>query len=126
MLFRISLFRQVSSGSRISGNDIPVIDISALRSSVRSVGSPASPGEDVSRKAKLVGDKIIKACRDVGFFYISGHEVSVRLQDRLERASRKFFSRDEDVKNRIQMRFGGKAWRGYFKVRPLLVTFLRA
>jgi len=63
-----------------------------------------------------VADRIARACRESGFFYIVGHGVDDRLQLRLEEASRAFFAQDLDAKLEIRMEKGGKAWRGYFPV----------
>lgn len=79
---------------------VPVIDISALVAGT-------------SRRLETA-DSIGAACRDHGFFYISGHGVSEDLQARLEEHSRAFFALDLETKLRIRMAFGGRAWRGYF------------
>ncbi len=79
---------------------IPVVDIAPLMSS----------GKDVREAARAIGE----ACRNHGFFYITGHGVDVALQDRLERLSHQFFQRDAEHKNAIRMELGGRAWRGYF------------
>jgi isopenicillin N synthase-like dioxygenase len=56
------------------------------------------------------------ACRDVGFFYVVGHDVSPALQARLEAAAWWFFSQPEEDKAAIAMARGGPAWRGWFPV----------
>ncbi|HEY7640162.1 MAG TPA: 2-oxoglutarate and iron-dependent oxygenase domain-containing protein [Steroidobacteraceae bacterium] len=56
------------------------------------------------------------ACSEFGFFYLTGHEVSEQLTERLLQLSRSFFARDEADKLRIHMSQGGRAWRGYFPV----------
>jgi isopenicillin N synthase-like dioxygenase len=81
---------------------IPVIDI-----------SPLVCGADERRE---VAAKIGQACREAGFFYIVGHDVDLRLQQRLEEVSRQFFAQDTDRKLEISMSRGGRAWRGYFPV----------
>ncbi|HET9234803.1 MAG TPA: 2-oxoglutarate and iron-dependent oxygenase domain-containing protein, partial [Candidatus Eisenbacteria bacterium] len=63
-----------------------------------------------------VADAIGGACRDFGFFYVTGHGVPVELQNRLEAWSREFFDQDPETKLQISMARGGKAWRGYFPV----------
>jgi len=51
------------------------------------------------------------ACRQVGFFYISHHGVSLDLQNRLEEASRTFFALPMAEKMDVAMSQGGSAWR---------------
>ena len=59
---------------------------------------------------------IDRACREVGFFYATGHGVDAALQERLEELSRRFFARPVDEKHAIRMELGGRAWRGWFPV----------
>lgn len=87
---------------------IPVIDISPLflnRSDLNQVVS-----------------EIAAACREVGFFYITGHGVDMPLQRQLEQLSREFFSQALSKKLEMSMDFGGKAWRGYFPLEGELTS----
>ena len=79
---------------------VPIIDISAV---MRGAGDQSS-----------VARAIACACRDSGFFYVTGHAVDEALQRRLEALSRRFFAQDLDTKMEIRMERGGRAWRGYF------------
>jgi isopenicillin N synthase-like dioxygenase len=81
---------------------VPVVDISALRG-----GSAAR--DEVARQLDA-------ARRDVGFFYIVGHDVDEGLPRRLEALSREFFGLPDDEKAGIAMAAGGRAWRGWFPV----------
>src|SRR5262245_9837631 len=63
-----------------------------------------------------VAQAIQDACRDSGFFYVTGHSISPELFERLAAASRKFFALSEQQKLEIAMKHGGRAWRGYFPV----------
>src|SRR5262245_17968423 len=63
-----------------------------------------------------VADEIGQACRECGFFYVTGHGVGEDLQQRLEHLSRRFFAQDLEAKMEIRMARGGRAWRGYFPV----------
>ena len=81
---------------------IPVIDALPLVSGM----------EQRSHVAEAIG----RACRDFGFFYVTGHGVPVELQNRLEAASREFFDQALETKLQISMARGGRAWRGYFPV----------
>jgi isopenicillin N synthase-like dioxygenase len=87
---------------------IPVIDVSPLR----------AEGADLAAVAAELG----QACREHGFFYIRGHGVSCGLQEELEQLSRRFFAQDLDMKNRVRMQLGGRAWRGYFPVGDELTS----
>jgi len=91
--------------------DIPVIDISALRNNT-------SNAEQLSS----IGLKINNACKKHGFFYITGHGVSIELQEELEKLSKEFFLLREAEKMKISMQKSGKAWRGYFPVGDELTS----
>jgi isopenicillin N synthase-like dioxygenase len=81
---------------------VPVIDVTAL------VRHTVDRGE--------VAAKIAAACREWGFFYVTGHGVESQLVARLQHASRRFFAQDLQTKLEIEMSRGGRAWRGYFPV----------
>lgn len=82
--------------------ELPVIDISPLLSGSREMGA--------------VAERIGAACRDNGFFYVSGHGVPPELVARLDAGARRFFELPVEVKNEISMERGGRAWRGFFPV----------
>lgn len=90
-------------------NELPVIDVSALRG-----------GADAAVRA--VGNEIQAACRTSGFFYVTGHGVPADLLARLDRTSREFFELPEPEKLEIAMEHGGRAWRGYFPVGAELTS----
>lgn len=87
---------------------IPVIDISAL------ILGKENRGE--------VAERIGRACREHGFFYVVRHGVDEGLQMDLEEASREFFAQDLEAKLEIAMARGGRAWRGYFPVGDELTS----
>jgi isopenicillin N synthase-like dioxygenase len=84
---------------------IPVIDI-----------APLCKKETGKIEADKIAQEINTACREHGFFYISGHGVSQTLQSKLEQLSHEFFKLPEEEKLKISMHLGGKAWRGFFSV----------
>jgi isopenicillin N synthase-like dioxygenase len=86
---------------------LPVIDLSAP--------ARTSAGADV---AGQVG----AACRDIGFFYVTGHGVPPDLSHQLDAASRAFFRLPLADKLEIAMERGGRAWRGYFPVGAELTS----
>jgi isopenicillin N synthase-like dioxygenase len=76
----------------------------------------ALPVIDVSRPPGAIAAEIETACRDGGFFYVTGHGVPAELLTRLEAASRAFFALPLESRMEIEMARGGRAWRGYFPV----------
>lgn len=84
---------------------IPLIDISAL-----------------ANHPKQMAEQINKACQEHGFFYITNHDVSIDMQNKLEKFSHDFFQLPESEKLKIAMHHGGKAWRGYFPVNGELTS----
>lgn len=81
---------------------VPLIDITALR------GGRGDASE--------AADALDAACRDTGFFAITGHGVAPALRERLDELARSFFALPDDEKGTIAMVRGGRAWRGWFPV----------
>jgi isopenicillin N synthase-like dioxygenase len=77
---------------------IPVIDLARLRAG----------------NADAVASDIDRACRETGFFYVSGHGVPAGLVSRVAVCAREFFARPDAEKAAIAMPNGGRAWRGWF------------
>ena len=86
----------------MAADEIPVIDVSTL---VDGRGDRAA-----------VAGSIDSACREHGFFTITGHGVDRALLDRLDEQARAFFALDPDEKAKIAMPLAGRAWRGWFPV----------
>jgi isopenicillin N synthase-like dioxygenase len=91
---------------------LPVIDVAPL------VG-----GQPAAAVAAIAG-QIEAACRDRGFFYVTGHGVPARLLAELADASAEFFALPLADKLEIAMEHGGRAWRGYFPVGAELTSGL--
>ena len=89
---------------------LPVIDVSPLTGP-----APASARTGVA-------GQIQAACRERGFFYVTGHGVPTGLLDRLAAASAEFFALPLADKLEIAMERGGRAWRGYFPVGAELTS----
>ena len=87
---------------------LPIIDIEPLVT--KAVGQ------------KEVAKQINAACVKEGFFYIKGHGISEKLQSQLDQISHNFFNLDPDLKLRMKMELGGRAWRGYFRVGDELTS----
>jgi isopenicillin N synthase-like dioxygenase len=67
---------------------IPVIDISSLRSN----------NQDAFLKT---ANEIDYACREIGFFYITGHGISTEQMTSIFELSKRFFAQTEDTKKKI-------------------------
>ena len=87
------------------GMNVPVIDVAPLLTSTVS-------DNDVYAVAKAID----AACRELGFFVISGHGIDPQLRRDLDEAAREFFALPEDTKAAIAMSRAGLAWRGWFPV----------
>jgi isopenicillin N synthase-like dioxygenase len=83
---------------------LPVIDMAAL----------FEPGDAAGRAR--VAAAIAAACKQHGFFYLTGHRVPAETLAELEAQSRAFFALPLERKMAIEMAKGGRAWRGYFPV----------
>src|SRR5580658_7514496 len=87
-------------------NNIPVIDIAPLTN-----GSPA--------QAQAVAAELGRACREVGFFYVTGHGIPPALVARVFDSSAAFFTGPASIRqaasftgaggNRGYIRLGGEA-----------------
>ena len=95
-----------SSGSAA----LPVIDVGPLVG-----GAPAA-----ARAA--VAEQIQVACRERGFFDVTGHGVPAGLLAELADASTEFFALPAADKLEIAMERGGRAWRGFFPVGAELTS----
>jgi isopenicillin N synthase-like dioxygenase len=69
-----------------------------------------------------VAEQIQVACRERGFFYLTGHGVPAGLLAELADASTEFFALPAADKLEIAMERGGRAWRGFFPVGAELTS----
>jgi isopenicillin N synthase-like dioxygenase len=74
-------------------NEIPIIDFSGFKT-----------GTHAERRA--IADKIGEACRQIGFFYITGHDGPVALQEQLMAEAKLFFKQPLAEKMRFAPRRG--------------------
>ena len=81
---------------------IPVIDVSALA------------GDDAGAAAETAA-AIGAACRETGFFYVSGHTVPAALMERAFAASAAFFAQDAAAKRAVLYTAAGN--RGYVPMK---------
>ncbi len=77
-----------------------MIDVTAL---VAGAGDPLTPAAEIDQ-----------ACREFGFFYLTGHGIDPALQARLDAHARAFFALPEAQRAELGMERGGPAWRGWF------------
>jgi isopenicillin N synthase-like dioxygenase len=77
---------------------------------------------DMSGGPEAAAGAIGRACRELGFFYVTGHGVPAALTARLEAAAREFFALPHEQKMEIEMARGERAWRGYFPVGAELTS----
>jgi isopenicillin N synthase-like dioxygenase len=89
---------------------LPVIDVAPL----------TGPAPAAARAG--VAGQIQAACRERGFFYITGHGVPAGLLEELAGASAEFFALPLADKLEIAMERGGRAWRGFFPVGAELTS----
>ena len=83
---------------------VPVIDVAPL------------VGAGSERDVRTVAEAIDTACRELGFFVISGHGIDPQLRGNLDDAAREFFALADETKADIAMARAGLAWRGWFPV----------
>ena len=81
---------------------LPLIDVSEL------VGR----GVDVAGCA----NEIDRACRESGFFRVTGPGVSAELFSRMDELAHEFFFLPKSQKALVAMPLAGSAWRGWFPV----------
>jgi isopenicillin N synthase-like dioxygenase len=79
-------------------------------------GTAAAIPAPVTAAALAAAGQIQAACRERGFFYVTGHGVPAALTDQITQASAEFFALPAGDKQEIAMERGGRAWRGYFPV----------
>ena len=88
---------------------LPVIDMAPLF------------GAEPSLRARTAA-AIDAACREHGFFYLTGHGIAATLFADVEAAGRAFFALPTPAKHRIAMTHGGRAWRGWFPLHGELTS----
>lgn len=82
--------------------------------------APLFGSDEAARRA--TADEIGAACRDLGFFYASGHAITQHTIASLANASHRFFALPHNEKMKIAMAKGGRAWRGFFPVGDELTS----
>jgi isopenicillin N synthase-like dioxygenase len=96
-------------------DELALIDISALLDAADDAAGDTA--DDTAGDANVVAAQVDRACRELGFFLITGHGVADDLLPRLDRLARQFFALPEPAKEPFAMRHAGSAWRGWFPLR---------
>jgi isopenicillin N synthase-like dioxygenase len=94
-----------SLASGIQGSSLPIIDLGAWLDMNASSGAKQAV-------VKQIGD----ACKEIGFFYVTNHGVSLDLCQQLFREGRHFFEQPVEKKNEVSMNNSpqNREVRGYF------------
>ena len=88
--------------SPVPSNHLPVIDVSRLAT---------GNAHDTAKVAAEIG----AACRDIGFFYVAGHQVPPSLMEGVFAVSAAFFAQDEIAKRSVLYTASGN--RGYVPMK---------
>jgi isopenicillin N synthase-like dioxygenase len=94
-----NFFESGTAAIEIPFEEIPVIDFSHMFS-------------ENAEDRKNVGDKVRKACTEIGFFYVSNHQIPISIIKKAFDESARFFDRDISIKNKINVE-QSPALRGY-------------
>ena len=89
-------------GARVPLNQIPVIDF-----------GPFLKGSSAERRA--VARKIGEACRNIGFFYLTGHGIPRSMVDGVFGEAKRFFALPPEKKREIAIE-NSPCHRGYFSL----------
>ncbi len=84
-----------------------LVDLAAV------VADPELSGDAAIETARSLD----RACRELGFFRLTGHGIDPALVDRLAIEAQAFFDQHDDVKAEVAMSTAGAAWRGWFPVK---------
>jgi len=94
--------------TRLDGSAaLPIIDVAPLADVA--AGTAAAIPAPVTAAALAAAGQIQAACRERGFFYVTGHGVPAALTDQLTQASAEFFALPAEDKREIAMERGGRA-----------------
>ena len=88
----------------MTARTVPTIDVTSLLSTQL----------DDEAERRETARRIGEACERFGFLQVVGHGIDASLRSRLHDAAEQFFALAEEEKERVAMRHGGPAWRGWF------------
>ena len=101
----VHLAADFERATQVSAEQIPLIDFSPFRAA------------ETSADAVVVTDAIGAACRDIGFFYLTGHGVAPHITAAAFEQIRWYFSQPFEWKCALEAR--PDAYRGYFPPRDV-------
>ncbi|RUS29337.1 hypothetical protein BC938DRAFT_480776 [Jimgerdemannia flammicorona] len=84
---------------------LPIIDISAF------VHPDPDPNIAADRK-RATAHRVHEACRDAGFFYLTGHGIETEVMEKVLRLAKEFFLRPDEEKAELSISRNDQA-RGY-------------
>lgn len=101
---------------------LPVVDVGPLVAQETASPHATAAAHGTAAGLTATARQIEAACREHGFFYVTGHGVAPELLTRLAETSTAFFALPPADKMEIAMARGGPAWRGYFPVGAELTS----
>lgn len=98
--------------------NLPIVNITILLNNSFNLNNENNENNERNQIISQIGSY----CREIGFFYISGHQIEESLQLEIEEISKEYFNLNNNEKNKISMKYGGRAWRGSFLVGDELTS----
>jgi isopenicillin N synthase-like dioxygenase len=81
---------------------------------------PAVPIVDL--RDPRAASEIDRACRERGFFALTGHGITADRREAVIAAARRFFALPTEAKEAVGLQTGGRAWRGWFPLGDELTS----
>jgi len=100
----IHIRAEFEAADQVSTDELPIIDFTGW-----------STGDAEARQRVI--DEVGRACREIGFFYLTGHEVSQQLIDETFVQIRSFFA--EPFAKKMELAATTEQYRGYFPPRNI-------
>ncbi|KAJ3092141.1 hypothetical protein HK102_010421 [Quaeritorhiza haematococci] len=107
---------------------LPIIDISPFLASSEDVkkdpSAPAAAASYIEQAKKATGELIDKACREVGFFYLTGHGIPEEDLQEVRQLARDFFALPLEEKEEISIAKTDKA-RGFQRLGQNITKYAK-
>ncbi|ORY27119.1 hypothetical protein BCR39DRAFT_539328 [Naematelia encephala] len=101
----IEMLKDRSASGSVSTQRLPLVDI-----------SPYLQADSSAEARKLTSDTLDKACREFGFFYVTGHGLDAEYLQSLLKLGHKFFELPQQSKDSIHIFKSMDGVRGYQKL----------
>lgn len=95
---------EFAAADQVSSDELPIIDFAGFASG------------DTAARQRLI-DEVGRACRDIGFFYLTGHGLSQQLVDATFEQIRTYFA--EPFATKMELAATTEHYRGYFPPRNI-------